>query len=511
MRRMKRIAAGLLAALALLPIPAAQAERAVALARLPLLDNGMPDGLPETNAPVELRFGGEALPYDAEANTYYLPVASTADPLPGGFAVLLPDGWRASARRDGGALTVVAEGGGETRASRAILTTLPVLCVSTESGALPGADDEPGALDLYEPTAGGLRVTRTPIEINLRGNTSRRLPKRSYRVKIVDEWGFKRDLSVAGLRADDDWILNPMYADTSKIREALGYWLWDEINSCGAVAATTRVAYAEVLMNGGYYGLYGVQERIDRKQVGADRRAGVLYKVLANDRPPVSELLACADELCGGLKLQFAGDAVREPWLPAAGYLALLAGEEGPGGVRLSPENTVDFALWAMLCQAHDCHFKNQFVHAVPDGGGYVLYRIPWDLNNTFGDVWKDGAPDVNNTEYRLARLVQDDVLKLRLAEGDPEFAAALAARWRELRRDIATEEHILAHAHALYDGLFDAIDRDGERWPNAGLGEGNARNIRDIEDYIRAILPRIDTWIDELTEANGHGEDMDR
>ena len=45
---------------------------------------------------------------------------------------------------------------------------------------------------------------------------------------------------------------------------------------------------------GAYWGLYGLQERVDFKQLDGDKRADLLYKVVANDRPTAEELLSCA-------------------------------------------------------------------------------------------------------------------------------------------------------------------------------------------------------------------------
>lgn len=102
-----------------------------------------------------------------------------------------------------------------------------------------------------------------------------------------------------------------MYTDTSKIRETLAYRLWEEINSSSVFAASSRVAYCEAYINGKYWGLYGVQERIDRKQVDGDKRSGILYKIIANDRPIVEELLSCeSDEICRGFELEFSGTGV---------------------------------------------------------------------------------------------------------------------------------------------------------------------------------------------------------
>lgn len=369
---------------------------------------------------------------------------------------------------------------------------LPVLWIDTDDGEAPGDETVRGTLRYTEP--GGAAIT-TPVELRLRGNTSRRFPKKSYRMKLVDGRGRKRDLSLCGLRADDDWILNPMYSDTTKLREALSYWLWEQINSRGQAAACSRFRFAEVVLNGMYWGLYGVQERTDRKQVGADKRGGILYKVATNERPTVRALLDAEGEACGGIELAFAGTDVTSPWAPAADYMAFLSGETAPGDSQIDPDNAVDYALWSMLTQARDGHFKNQFIHCEPrPGGGYTLYRIPWDLNHTLGDLWDGNSPGANYVSYEIGEMAPDDVAALLLAR-DGGFMDALSARWRALRAGPVTEQSILSRANALFEALYPAILRDTARWPACGMGEGSAANIRDIEDYVRAALARLDGY----------------
>ena len=370
--------------------------------------------------------------------------------------------------------------------------SLPVLWIDTDGGALPEDETVRGTLRYVEPDGPAIN---TPVELRLRGNTSRRFPKKSYRMKLVDGEGRKRDLSLCGLRADDDWILNPMYSDTSKLREALSYWLWEQINSRGRAAAGSRFRFAEVVLNGEYWGLYGVQERVDRKQLDADRRQGLLYKVTSNERPTVRALLEAEGEACGGIELAFSGTDVTSPWAPAADYMALLSGEAAPGDSRIDPDNAVDYALWSMLTQARDGRFKNQYVYCEPRaGGGYALYRIPWDLNHTLGDLWAGDSPETNYVAYEIGEMAPDDVGAL-LLERDGGFMDALRARWRALRSGPITEENILSRANALFEALYPAILRDTARWPACGMGEGSAANIRDIEDYVRAALARLDGY----------------
>ena len=370
---------------------------------------------------------------------------------------------------------------------------LPRLEIEADSGELPGDEAISGTLRLTEAYEGSAIAIETAIRIRLRGNTSRRFPKKSYRIELVETDGAKRDLALCGLRADDDWILNPMYSDTSKIREAMAYWLWDEINSQGRTAASSRLAYVEVWLNGTYHGLYCLQERVDRKQVDADKARGILYKVVANDRPEVAELLnAGGAGTCGGLALAFAGSAVESMWAPAADYMAILNGDAPRGGARLSRQNAVDYALWSLLVQARDNHFKNMYIHCDWEDGGYVLYRIPWDLNHTFGDLWDGDSSETNFVTYAISAFALDDGMKA-LVEADPTLLDDMRTRWAELRAGTITENRILDKAHALFGSLYPAILQDTARWPACGMGEGSAANIRDVEDFIRVTLARMD------------------
>lgn len=377
---------------------------------------------------------------------------------------------------------------------------LPVIEIETVNGELPGQEDTAGFMTVREEVDGAVQEMRVQIEINVRGNTSQRFPKKSYRVQAVTHWGDTQDISLCGLRSDDDWILNPMYTDDTKIREALAYDVWAMMNGAGKVAASSRMRYAEVYMNGEYWGLYAVQERIDRKQVDADKKTGVLYKMIANNRPTVAELLMCREpEEYRGIKLEYAGKNVTAAWHPAAAYIAHLDEMPSPTGDKLDLDNTIDYGLFVMLVQAHDCHFKNQFVHAVLEGEDYVLYRMPWDLNNTFGDVWDSDAEKANYTRHAVVKLTMDGAFELLVYSKDTQVYEKIRARWQELRAGVLADETIVLRARELYAPLTEAIARDSARWPTCGKGEGNAQDILAVEAFTRRMLQRVDEFVDGL------------
>jgi len=480
------------------------------LAELPNFTGDL-SGIAYSGKHVTILLDGIPLPTDASSGICYVPQTLEDDAFDGritvleeagySYSVYVPDGFnKENALLNGLSLKVIGQGTADTASTTVVFTPMPVIAIETADGNLPGEEDCAAEMRVFSAEYRRIWLDETPIEINVRGNTSTRFPKKSYRVKVVDDSGEKDNLSIGGLRNDDDWILNPMYTDTSKVREGLAYSLWEDINLSGGKAKSSGFAYCEVILNSEYWGLYLLQERIDRKQVDVNKRSGVLYKVVVNDPPAVESLINCRDAAyCEGIELEFAGAGLDKPWTPAAGYVAWLVGEDAIPLVEISEENFIDYGLFAMLTQAYDCHFKNQFLHGVYERSRHVVYRIPWDLNNTFGDVWENDAQDTNYTEYRVLSPMIDPAFEKIINSADAKTIRRIQNRWAELRRGPVQEENILARAQDMHRRIFAAIERDSVRWPECGLGEGNAVNILDIRQFVEEMIPEMDLFISQL------------
>ncbi len=63
------------------------------------------------------------------------------------------------------------------------------------------------------------------LEANIRGNTSRTYAKKGYKLTLKKQKKngdiVEDKKSLFGLRRDDEWMLNAMYTDSSKIRDKL--------------------------------------------------------------------------------------------------------------------------------------------------------------------------------------------------------------------------------------------------------------------------------------------------
>ena len=156
-------------------------------------------------------------------------------------------------------------------------------------------------------TTGSLRVT-DPASLGYdslmiaafkyRGASSSNYPKRSYAIKLRDENGNSVDRKLLGYRSDNNWILDAMYIDLACMRNRVATDLWNAFE-CKPyyadrekkVRTGTRGKFVEVILNGQWWGLYCMTEKMDRKQLklkkfvpaslsttGENEVHGVLYK-----------------------------------------------------------------------------------------------------------------------------------------------------------------------------------------------------------------------------------------
>ena len=117
--------------------------------------------------------------------------------------------------------------------------------------------------------------------INIRGQSSGGFPKRQYHFETWDERNKDRSVSILGLPAESDWVLQGSYSDKSLMRNVLPYG-WS--NDIGQYAPRTRLI--ELFLNtnddtiamSDYVGVYVLVEKIklgpDRVDVGEPPAGG---------------------------------------------------------------------------------------------------------------------------------------------------------------------------------------------------------------------------------------------
>ena len=129
--------------------------------------------------------------------------------------------------------------------------------------------DEETPISLEVSYQGG--ITTYTGEAERRGGFSIIYHKHSFELSLAE------DASLAGLPADDDWILNANYIDKTSLRHVFAYDLFRDFNNQHRAAQT---AFIEVSLNGVYNGLYVLMEKLDRSslEVNKEDNSTVIFK-----------------------------------------------------------------------------------------------------------------------------------------------------------------------------------------------------------------------------------------
>ena len=101
--------------------------------------------------------------------------------------------------------------------------------------------------------------------------------------------------------------------------------------------------------------------------------------------------------------------------------------------------------------------------------GDYTLWKLPWDLNYTFGEdfLLEEDDRTIYNLEWSQEIMPDFMITEILLKSGNQEFAKALNAKWQELSKGILSLENVkkLAEEHRELLCKSGAILRDAEKW----------------------------------------------
>ena len=386
-----------------------------------------------------------------------------------------------------------------------VFTTLPILSLDPEKKHL-GREDTPAAFAIWEPKAGGLRYETSAATAKVRGASSASLAKTGFKFELLGEDGDTRNLSLCGMRKDDDWILYASYSDNAHVRDMVGWRLWKRMTeTSGALtAAPLGAEYVELILGGEYYGLYVLMEKVDAKTFPLDAERGdSLFKCISWDIPD-SRGLARQGDRSGSYssmekKYPAPEDGIGGSWDNLAEYVRLSYEADGGefaekiGGVA-DVDNMLEYWLFVNLTMAADNTWKNTY-YATVDG---KMTAYPWDLDITFGLGW-NGDP-ANNYLYEqpgMDKRTYDFQCGRRLIKYLPGAADYVKTRWEQLLSErIADADTLIADAREFWDLLHrsGAWERNLDRWPST--------NSTDSLDYFEKTVRAHTEFFDEYIRS---------
>lgn len=170
-------------------------------------------------------------------------------------------------------LIIIKAPDGGYRELHLVMTTLPIMNIDY-SGPIEDYEYVDMNMSLYDNRDGVInRYIESGGQVKYRGASTLFYPKKSLRLSLKRTEAGKvknNNISLLGMREDDDWIIYADYNDQERVRNVFSQNLWWDTmrkdNSRG-VEAGLKYEFLELFVNGEYYGLCALGFPIDEKQL----------------------------------------------------------------------------------------------------------------------------------------------------------------------------------------------------------------------------------------------------
>ena len=351
--------------------------------------------------------------------------------------------------------------------------------------------------------------------------------------KPLEEGGEKMKVNILGMGKDNNWALLAPYADKSMMRDLLAFEVsrpWMEY--------TPQGRYCELFLDGTYYGVYILTEVVskgkhrvnlpDPGESDDELTGGYILEVNRTDGEvtyvskyhPVSNTgQRYMNQI---INIQFKSPEYDELTEDQLNYITGRIDEMETSLWNYRPTGTTAYREYLDMQNFVDYQIAMELGHNV-DGyrlsGKFFKRRdsedarfkmVVWDNNLSYGnadyyDGWRTNSWIYkNNNTLNSAgdpQLIPFWWYKLNT---DPEYTAALKARWAQYRRSNLRDDRIMATVDSLANVLTShgAEQRNSSAWPRWGVyvwpNYYIADDFADEVDWLKQWLNERIAWMDQ-------------
>jgi hypothetical protein len=330
-------------------------------------------------------------------------------------------------------------------------------------------------------------VVEMSAKFKTRGATAASyMMKPSFNMKLQsDDYSEEVDSMLLGIRSCSSWILDAMAIDRICMRNRVCFDIWNEFSRLPYETQFdsrygTIGRFIEVYINDKYYGIYCLNDRINRKLLdlkktkeekdGSVTVRGVLYKSGTSDINPQEkpgyneDSTACVVSWHNAWELTYPDDF--------GGIKAWQALQDAFANGRNAEfvkkyfylENLADYQILIMALSIGDnWGNKNHYLSvrninkdindpdpAEADKRRFVL--IPWDLDTSLGGRYDGKYYDGNYSVWDVKSIGNNALYPISAVIGDAEYKAILKRRWIEGRKGAFSIESVKAKLEKYRD-----------------------------------------------------------
>ena len=410
-------------------------------------------------------------------------------------------------------------------------SNLPIVIIDTNGSWIPNEPKVPARIKIIYDESGGRNSLDNPhihfegkIGIEVRGQTSQMFPKKQYGFEFQDDEGNDKDISIFGLPAESDWVLNGPYSDKTLMRNYLAFKFSNRI---GRYASRTK--FVEVFLNTNgdktikaqhYVGVYLLIEKIKR---GKERIAIQSLKSTHNKPPEITGgYILKIDKMDSqetffytrrGTHLAHVYPKGREMshaqkvWIQnyMSNFETALAGPKFKDPKRgyakyIDVDSFIDHFIINELFKNTDGFRLSAYMYK--DRGGKLTAGPVWDFNFSMGNTvfhngWETDSWLIytNPVPFWWDRLLSDENFKQKLVK-----------KWKTLRKNELATSAILGEIDRTAEYLSEAQKRNFQRWRVLGHslfgnpGPGRPTYQGEVDEMKTWLQTRLQ-WMDKNIE----------
>lgn len=390
-------------------------------------------------------------------------------------------------------------------------TFLPLLVLQGSFGY----DYAQGSMSLYSSDA--TEPTISLIKAKWRGGSTNTADKhkRNYKIKSINFKGKSQDISLLGMREDNNWIMDAGQIDLFRLRNRIATEIWNDFATKPYYASKEPKAKSgvtgkvvEVILNNEYRGIYSLTEAMDRKELKLKKYDdknqefhGQLWKVSSWDKATFWDIDKDYDntqETWHAFETKYpdiedVNPTDYSPLYEAIDFVVNSNDEtfKKEVGDYFDIPVLIDYQLFQEILKPVDNNGKNMYWGIYDVAKSKKLTLAIWDLDASVGQDWRCSTPlhpdyvlpntdlgvkDGFNLYHRLSSLNVDN------------YNEKVANRYHELRKTYFSEENLISKYQGYYDMLVKsgAASREETKWSEDSDIGGYPLNFKSEIEYIK-------------------------
>ena len=378
-----------------------------------------------------------------------------------------------------------------------------------------GYDYAQGNISLLSPDEA--EPTNSFAKVKWRGGSTNTADKhkRNYKIKTLNEKGKKQEISLLGMREDNNWILDAGQIDLFRLRNRIATEIWNDFATKPYYASKEPKAKSgvtgkvvEVILNNEYRGIYSLTEAMDRKELKLKKYDdknqefhGHLWKVSSWDKAQFWEIDKDYDntqETWHAFETKYpdiedVNPTDYSPLYEAIDFVVNSNDEtfKKEVGDYFDIPVLIDYQLFQETLKPVDNNGKNMYWGIYDVAESQKLTLAIWDLDASVGQDWHCSTPlhpdyvlpntdlgvkDGFNLYHRLSSLNVDN------------YNEKVTSRYQELRKTYFSEDNLISRYQGYYDMLVKsgAASREECKWSKDSDIGGYPLNFKSEIEYIK-------------------------